>query len=423
MQDEYQEIDLIQLIKVAFGRRKLMAVITAAAVVAGLVFFSAMYNPGREIYTARFTYRGAQMEEDTYIDGSAFKYMDLVSLDNLKAAQASDESLAGIDVDDIHRSSGINISQIKTYNTTTKELEENYFELTVKKKYFEDGNQAKAFLQALLSMPIDYSLQVSGNTVYDYALLQADNSDSFVNQIDFMKKQLAELDEKYNHLIEYYGDITLTDGDTITLKKNAMDLYFVNNSLDFLTYEREAYGYVKDQGNNISNLERTRQNLQQEYKYNSLELDMLSNSISSLMRTVGSSLDSAELGDYNSRVTKLITRNIEITKSIDNIDLQLQNIDNPGNKQFDEKLTFYRNVLEDYTEKYRAVESEALSLNAKLYFHDTSMIKLSGGMSTPKALILSAMLGLILACCVNCVLDYRKLFMDWRKEEENEENA
>ncbi|MCQ2496137.1 MAG: hypothetical protein MJ131_06040 [Lachnospiraceae bacterium] len=416
MENNGQEISLIQLLKVAFGNKVRLIVITLLVAIIGALFFKLYYDPNKSEYVADFNYFVQGLDEGLYIDGSAFNYQELVSYDALAEAKASDADFANIDIDTMFNGNGISVKHVKDDKITNATVYL-YYEITVKSRFFKDGNQAKAFISYLAEAPIAKTVQLSDSDKYKYNLKVFEDCESFDTQLKYLGDQLALLDGKYAQLIEYYGDIKLKDQDTITDKLNAMDVYFVNNSLSYLRYEKEENGYVLNKGRNIENLKLTMMDLDKQKKYNEMELERLEGSIVSLMGNVSSGMQSAEIDSYNSRITELIAKNVEITRKIDDIDLQLKNVDNAANTEYAKKLVEANGILDEYTDKYQQVEYEVVRDNSKVFYNNGSKIAGQGGMGLVKGGIIALVLGGFLACCVNLIMDWRKIFEDPFKEE------
>lgn len=416
MENENQEISIIQLFKVAFGNKLRLVIITLLVAIIGVLFFHFYYDPGKTEYVADFNYFVQGLDEGLYIDGSAFNYQELVSYDALAAAKASSSDFADIDIDEMYHKNNISVDHVRDTENKNEEVYL-YYSIKVKSKFFRDGDQAKAFISYLAEAPIAKTIQLSDSSKYKYNLKVFDDCESFDTQLNYLGAQLDLLDKKYDELIEYYGDISLKDEDTITDKKNAMDVYFVNNSLSYLRYEKEENGYVLNKGRNIENLKLTKLDLEKQYKYNEMELDKLENSITALMGNVGAGIQTAEIDSYNSRITQLIAQNVEITRQIDNIDLQLKNVDNSKNEEYGEKLQECSVTLNDYTDKYQTVEYEVVKDNSKVFYNNASIIEGQGGFGLIKGGIIAVVIGGFLACCVNLVKDWREIFKDPFKED------
>lgn len=410
MEDNVNEISLIQFFKVAFGNKRRLVVITALIVIIGVLFFKLFYDPGKASYVAEFTYYVKGLNSGVYIDGSAFNYEEMVNYDALKSAKEYDSSFSDIDIESICDKGGISIEKVKEENIKTGEYRFLNYKLTVKSKYFDDGEQAKAFVKCLIEAPIRKTFELSDSSKYKYYLKSFEKSESFGLQLSTLEAQLELLDNKYTELKDYYGDIALYDNETITDKKKSMDVYFMNNSISYLRYELEENGYVLDKGNNIANLKLKRSDLEKQLKYNEMELEKLEKSIASLMGTVSSGLQSAEISSYNSRITELISTDVSITKAMDIIDLQLKNINNADNATYAKKLEDTKLILDGYTDYYQQVEYQVLLSESKAFYQKTSVIEAQGGIGIILGALISGVIGGIVACCFNLVIGWRDVF-------------
>lgn len=409
--EESREISFIQLIRVAFGKKLRLLIITAVFAVAGLLFFKKVYNPGNTYYSTEFNLFVQGLEEGMYINGAAFNFEDMVSLEALRSVKEMDSDFDSIDVESMYNRNSISITHVRDASVT-KEEKYLYYRISAASSNFKSASQAKKFLQYLAEQPLSTTLKLSDSTKYKYNLKMFDESESFDKQLTYLEAQYALLDAKYDALMLYYGDISLRDGDTITDKKKAMEVFFENNSFAYLRYEQEQYGYVLNKGSNVENLKLTKMDLEKQFKYNEMELEKLEGSITALVGTVGTGLQSAEIDSYNSRITELIAKNIEITRKIDNIDLQLQNVSNKDNTKFAEKLLYYRTTLEKYTDSYQLQEYEVVSSNSKVFYTKPSVISEGGSMGTVKGAAIAGIIGLLLGCFVNLICGFKDVYKD-----------
>ena len=82
------------------------------------------------------------------------------------------------------------------------------------------------------------------------------------------------------------------------------------------------------------------------------------------------------------------------------------------------KLDASKEKLEEYTEIFRNVEAEVLTTNNNVYYSYNNIVVVSGGLQLVYAIIVSVVLGLMIGCCVNLIVDFKKLVPDNEKKEE-----
>ncbi len=406
-----QEISIIQLFRVAFGNKIRLISVTIALAALMMAYVLFVHDPGKAEYKSDFNYFVQGLDEGHYIDGSAFNFEQLVTLGALESAKAKEKAFASIDIATLYDENGIYVEHVRDEKITNS-VSYVCYRIVAKKRYFKDEEQAKRFIATLAEAPIDKTLQLSDSNKYKYYLNAIDDCESFELQLSYLAEQLALLDARYEQLMDYYGDITLLDGSTLAGVKHRMDVFFVNNSLDYLRYEQEEKGYVLNRGQNVNNLKLTMLDLEKQKKYNEMELERLETSISALMGAVSSGIQSAEIDSYNSRITELIATNVSITKKIDDIELQLQNVDNKNNTVFGEKILSMKQELERYTDRYQEIEYEVVRDNSKVFYSQASVIEEQGGFGLIKGAVLAIVLGGFLAACVNVVKGWRSLFID-----------
>ncbi|MDE6407795.1 MAG: hypothetical protein K2K50_04245, partial [Anaeroplasmataceae bacterium] len=97
MEEKEEGLSFGEIFHVLFIKKWLLLAVTIAITLLGVIFVQFLYNPGRIEYQATFEIKfpdAFKQENDTtrhYPDGTEFLYQELISLNNLKKAQAKDE--------------------------------------------------------------------------------------------------------------------------------------------------------------------------------------------------------------------------------------------------------------------------------------------------------------------------------------------
>ena len=263
MEEKYEEgIDLLTIVKVAFGRKLLLAIITVVITVIGILGIQFLYSKPNEKYLSSFEYSIPGINEGRYIDGSNFNYRTLISLNNLVNVKDSNSEFNSINVWDMYNNNDIQITY--TYlDSDNQPLADPYYTINVKKSYFSSDKQAAKFISEIANYPIEKTLEIVKNTTYDYNLKSYNSALTYEGQIQYLESQIELLNDKYLTLITDYGDLYI-DEEQISQKQAKLTLYFVNNPLSLLSNELEINGYVKNYDITLPQLETQKEYLEDE---------------------------------------------------------------------------------------------------------------------------------------------------------------
>ncbi|MDE7384237.1 MAG: hypothetical protein K2M84_00615, partial [Anaeroplasmataceae bacterium] len=180
MEEKEEGLSLGEIFHVLFIKKWLLLAVTLVITLFGVIFVQFLYNPGKVEYQATFQVKfpdAFKVENDStrhYPDGTEFLYQELISLDNLKKAQAKDESFASINVEKMKRNNGISIQEYEaTINNEPVKTE--IYSIFILKKYFSSSEQAADFFEALIDIPVETILEKSKLIDYDRYLKQFDS--------------------------------------------------------------------------------------------------------------------------------------------------------------------------------------------------------------------------------------------------------
>lgn len=187
-------LSILELIRLSFGinkkRRTFFGICSLSIAIVLILILQFVYNGTQTSYSSSFDYQIPSLivtttEEGlvtnvTYLDGTPFNINSVVTLSNLKRAKNSSDEFKSIDVDEIYNESEVSAS---------KNEEAPYpFTISIKKKYFEDEEQAKKFFEELIRYPL----------IFSHNLVESTNNSAYLVQA---RKEGASLDEEINNLI------------------------------------------------------------------------------------------------------------------------------------------------------------------------------------------------------------------------------
>lgn len=419
-------ISLLDLLKVAFGRKILLLIITLSVTLVGALFLKFYYNKNKTQYYVNYSYVLPGIEEGKYIDDSKFNYQMLISPANLKAVKSTNEEFSSIDIDKMVDKDGISVACDITRNQATNEIEKMTFNITAKTSYFKNAKQANKFIHAVADQPYTKTLTLLDTMKYDSFLESYKTSNVYDTKVTCLLKQYELLETQYKTLFEKYGDVALSDGKKLSHYLDMLTIYFTENRLDTLTAEIRVNGYVKDYVAYEKELENTKTKLIVDRKLNENKISALQQAIEKIS-TDAANIQAADIAAYNELIAKLIVENVEINEEIDTIDEKLANKSNTDaeyitNKAtFDAKIEKYNEALTNYTADFSGVLKEVVT-NGSYVSYNNNTIYSQGGIRLLIGVPALLILGCFIGCIVNVCLDHKKLGKQEEKEEIKENN-
>ena len=442
MEEKEEGISIGEIFHVIFIKKWLLLAITILVALVGVVFVQFLYNPGQEEYRATFQIvfpdafavtEGENENTDIlgkryYPDGTEFLYQEFISVNNLKEAQAKDESFASINVEQLRKKNGITIAE---YERTTdgKIYKTGIFSIVVAKKFFQSQSQARDFILALIEIPAEKIIEKSKSLDYDRYLKQYALVDDYASQIDILIKQKDLMISEYDRLITEYStahSITLANGtkQTISEAQSELESYFTRYDLEAMKNEVETNGYIPAESDFLETVLNLEDKLENEFARNQLKLEGLTNQI----KSIGAEGQSVVIQDIITTISALTERNAEIRYTIDNV---YKNYKTSYTKEgyaeslakFDKRINAHYQKLLELTDKYSAFHSEIYEKNTNVLVSSGSIITEKGGLNVFLVLGVSLVAGFVLGCCVNLILDFPKFLKEKKagKKEQNEE--
>ena len=423
-EQNYEEDDgvtLGQIFKVMFHNKIRLLIVGLATLVIILLYINLGYNKTKKQYSASFTYNDINITNGQYSDGSFFDINDMVDyVEDVKSSSSKYDS-----VNTNLAKLGINIGKElisqKIINSDGNEETQitTIYSIVVNASCFSNYNQAKEFLSDLISYPITRSIEMISSINFDDNLVLFDSSKIYENQINYLSLQEKYILDGYDDLIDTYGDMII-DGKKLSSRVKDIELYFDDNKLSVLTNEMELNGYVKDLSIYKNSLETEKKALELENEKNSEKITELKYEIQTLIGYSNKSqLQTLDLTAYNNSINQLTQRNVDIQYEIDVIDRYLNSsgaYTSEKRNDFEARLLAFRTKLSEFTEVYKECYLEAVS-NYKISYNDANMVVASGGFSTATSIVISVLVGLVVACIVNICVDHKMLSKDYLKEE------
>lgn len=426
---EEDGLSLGEIFHVLFIKKWLLLAITLIVMLIGVIFVQFLYNPGKVEYQSTFEIKfpdAFKVEDDDtrhYPDGTEFLYQELISLENLKKAQAKDESFSSIDVEKMKKNNGISIQEYEaTINNEPVKLQ--IYSIYILKSYFKSDEQAADFFQALINIPVETILEKSKSIDYDRFLKQFELLDDYAAQMDILINQKNLIIQNYDQLIKNYSTahtVTLKDGTTKSISEAQSDIegYFTRYDLEAMKSEVELNGYVYPNSEFLINVQNRLADLERELEKNNRKLESLQEQIKNISGEEGQTII---IQGLVSEISKVTEQNAEIETAIKDYNRYLNASKEPGYAEklanFETRLNSHYAKLQEFTELYSAFNNEIYEINAKALISAGSVVVENGGFNVLIALVIFLVVGFVLAGCLNLCLDLPKYLKEKKKSKE-----
>lgn len=411
-------ISFLDLLKVAFGRKILLLIITLSITLVGVLFVKFYYNKNKQQYFINYEYVIPGIEEGKYIDDSKFSYQMLVSPSSLNKVKESDPEFSSINVGKLVDNDVIQIFCDITRNNATNEVTDMNFKLVANVKYFKSYKQANKFIHAVADQPYNKTLLLLDTIKYDSLLDTYKNSNVYDTKADCLVKQYELLQVQYKSLIGKYGDVSLNDGKKISSYLDELTIHFTENNVESLVTELQKNGYVKDFANYKNELLDQYQKYNSDYELNQSKID----SLMTIINNYSASISAPDLTAYNEIIAELAVKNVEIRKTIEAIKYKLgEDPEDPTNHEYDHpadyeakmnaynaKIEKYDDALTKYTNDFKEVIKEVVTDGSYVSYKNNS-IYIQGGIRMLIAIPALLIFGCFVGCIVNICLDHKKL--------------
>ena len=401
-----------QFFAVVFGRKWVFLAVAVVVFIIGVLGLKFIVEKNGKTYTCNFYYTSTELTEGKYPNGELFNYSELITLDTLEEIKSQNPEFSNLDITAIF-TSGASIELVDENSKTLK--------LVLSKKFFKSKSQAISFAKAIVSQPDAIILKQIENLSMNAYLNLYDSSIIYEKQVDYLNAQKEKLSNTYTTLINVYGDILLEDGVHLSDLRRDIDEFFELNSFGSITTEIRMNGYVKDYLTYKTVLENMKENLTREKTVDEYKLQDLKDQRDQLVASA-TNIDSLEISEYNSKIIELTLRLRDIDEELRLVDKKLANetkleTDDEYKakiKALEERLQFFRDGLGEYTSKYEKYVVEAVSKHSLVGYRNTQVLTESSGIKIYYLIGLPLIAGILVAACVNIIIDGKKLTSRFR---------
>lgn len=434
MEEKDKGLTIGEIFHAMFHKKWLLLAVTVIVMLFGVIFVELIYNPSKTIYQCEYNLKFPGASEKKYPDGKDVVYNDFVSLESLQQVKDSDEKYAGIDINRLHKNNAISIEI--TYSkppssTTYVEVIPVGYLVKVKQKYFKSDEIARDFIMDLVRIPVDYALNANRAINYRENITRATASNDYSTTIDYLIKQKNLILDNYEKLTTLYSNGYIYNQKSIAEAQTEVINFFLENDLDALKTEVIHKGLWKNK-NYIYNIEQKKNALTREYDENYLKIKNLQKASAEFIESIKDSntIQADEsLAVYQNQIAQLVTRNSTILSTINNeyqpllektpytaqpdgtvlwdsakdIDTK---ISEEERKVFEDKIEKITDNLEAFTDDFvnyvHAINDEF----SFVYYYNSARVIKTGGINLLLSVLVFLVLGFILGCGINFVIDY-----------------
>lgn len=414
-----REISLTNIVKVFFHRYVLLGCITGAILLVGTLGLTYI-GKSQETYVSSFKYNIPSIQNDKYLDGSNFDFQLVLSKSNIEEVIESNPEYSNIKKKTLLSSKLNEIKYVREYSETTKELVNDYYILTLPKGVFSSKEQAESFVTDLLSYPIKESINSLNNLNYKLNLENYSSAKKYEDQISYLNNQNNFLISQFNSLINLYGDVSY---ESKSLSSYCNDVKRLDCSLllSDLSNELKQNGYLMNVEQEKKSLELEKKEIQKNIQYNEQKIDELKEMIKYLLDN-SSSVQSLDIDAYNQKIADLIIENINLTERIEEIDIKITTATNAPTSFINDMEEIYQN-LTTATDKYHEVEKYLINNHSKISYKNQRVLYEENDSSLIKNALMSLVVGFVVGCVVNLIVDRKYLFEEYPEKKKKESKA
>lgn len=404
-------------------KQKILLLITtfvvAIIIILGVVV---VYNPSVKKYRIGFQYSNVpNLEDGSYLDGSRFNYLEIVSEESLTQIIEGNEAYASLSGKT--KELGLEIAANYTYaEGDTQAVQSVEYSITASQKHFKTYEQAESFLKELVQLPLAKTQNMVEMLDYSAYLSLYDKASSYEKQIDYLRSQRQLIIDGYQKYISAYGDMFVdNDGTKILISQlqAEVDKLLPMQDLDNLEAELRINGYIStnELENERLSYENQRLILLDEKETLQAQRDSLNVQLEELCANLNTSgiIMTDAVAVLVSQISEIDKSIITVDKSITEIDKKLNNFtarDEAAIQSFEARLKEMKDKLTDMTSVYTQVSKEVYQKQIAVYYTVPHGLSSTGGIHTilavAGALVIGLIFGAIVSGAVGCLKEKKK---------------
>ncbi len=378
MREESEGVSLGDVWRVVVGKIWWLILFSAIAaiIVPALLYFVVRRDTVEYALTFEVDY--PDLGSKRYPDGTAFDYRDMISAETLRAAKATDEDYADLDVSRLLEADDISVEPVT--GDEKNPVAEGTYRLGIKGKYFRSAETASKYLRAVANQVIERvntAVKRFNNAFY---LETYDSVLTYEEQIDMLSAEKDYLVSQYESLIGIYGEnyeVAMQNeeaGKTLRSYFAEVNTTLANLTLRVLRTDLENGGYRLREDDKL--IQSIIDDLQKEKQENVALIEDLEQETKKLQTLyAGDASYIPQFDAFHSRIAELIARNAAIDTETE---IRTRSLQTTPSAEYDSKKQAFVDRLDreyylliQYADIYHAVAEKLYQEESRVRFFST----------------------------------------------------
>lgn len=398
--NEGSGITIGYVFRTIFSQKWLALILAALITIVGVL---GLYFWGKrsEVYSASFVlqlpYTGdVATTSYTYPDGESFYYTDLKSSSTLEKVAAG-EGFEKINIKKMVKKDDIKI--LRSVDRVDVNSNDGVYDLNytikVKSSYFKNEDEARAFIEALVSIPRNHIISMNIN--YDMSLTTSKLAITYAEQLARLKNQTTYIQSEYENLIKGYGQEFVTEsGKTLAQYKDEIDQYISQDLFTSLKGLADKYGYIKS--------EEAKLKYEGDKESKLLALERANKKLEALKEMqVGSTIIDGQIVAIAEEIGNL---QYELGIIQTYLDTYENAIETP--QEFKDAVDGVEEAVTAFTNDIKPVASYVYGKVTKINYMSTNVVEIEGGRGLMISTVLSLVAGIVVAAIVAYIVGWSK---------------
>lgn len=415
--EEYQGVSFGRILKVAFGRWKLLLIITFAIGIVGFLGLYFGYNKLMNVYSATFSYSGSGLASEKMADNTVFNYKTLISKETLNEIKASKAEYASINVDQLVKDNAFSISR-----AVDKDSNEISYTVSIKRSKMPNADVTRNFFTDIANYPLQEDKNYIATSTFDSALKQFETAEKCEDQLSFLYAEGNTLIAGYNTMKGYNISSQLSDEIDASIRE--INTILDSRKMNTLSSMIVQYGLTTDYTNiNVELLKREKLILDNDDPTNPGTKQKNEKLIKDITDQINAITAQTAIADLNGRVADLIVQNNNIDERLRQIDKEIANATKTpeqveGNALFVSETIKIKDDLTAEIPNYKATMNKVYVDNATVTFANSNVLDVTKSMNLLMSILIPVAGGLVVALITNLIVDRKKLHDDEELVEE-----
>jgi len=446
-------LSILDLFKLIFFNWKRLIVMVFILSIVFCVILHFGYSAKAKVYSIDFQYTNDNLNKNSYANGSKFNYLDIISSNNVVQTIEKSDEYSGMDYLNLLAKNDVKIERV--YDETSNEYS---YVVSIKSSYFGMfGTKDKAlhYLSDLISYPINTEKTiVSDSTLYNKYSDSLNSLTTYSDKVSYLILQYQDNLKNIDSVSSIFGDVYMS-GASLSVVSLKYKTYFENyektldaekttvlqsRKLDSLLAEIENKGYTDASDSSLNYFTKNKNSLISTIVNNNTVIKSLEDKRDEYIAKGQATTAEA----FNEEIVTLVKKNSEYINELNKVERYLYNISLLKEtsyeiseyateslvKVFDSKQSYensFKIFEADYNEAVSKIKEFSTEIQkytiysysnfSTISFKNTSIIVQNGGFGLIVEIVISLVLGFVIAAIINSLIDHKRLNEIVKKEE------